>query len=1061
MDDVQKWLSELRLDHLVDIFAKNQIDFDSLRLLSEEDLQDMRIPLGPRRKILAGIKLLNSEPDDVLPSPAIERRQLTILFCDLVGSTEYATQLDPEDFTRLTQTYLAACTRAVKSHNGIAANYIGDAFQALFGYPIAEEDDGERALRLAFDILRIVPQIKVPLGPPLRVRIGIASGLVVVGDFVGAPAGVSTVALGSIPNLAQRLQTLAEPQAILADQKTYEITAGAFEFTDLGLQSLKGFSSPVQIWRAEKAKILENRFAKKTRLTELVDRREEMTHVLGLWRDVISENRGQALLISGEPGIGKSRLVFEVQRQIPHCTVLTLQCSRAYSNTALFPFLGLLKRYAGIDADDAPDVSLNKLEAVLALSEVPITSSLPIFAELLSIEQARAPASDLTAVRQRDVSHRILIDWLHHISRISPVLLSIEDVHWIDPSSREVVAKLVGEAVSFPMLILITSRERSLGNSAEPETLWKIGLERLSNDDAAMLVRNVDEGNNLSDETSLSLLAKAEGVPLFVEELARAVLETASSTDAEPPDRRKSPLSVPSSLQSSLLSRLDKIGPAKAVAQIAAVVGREFDAKLVAHLCGIAPPLLDTTLGRLVESGLVVPQPSAGGHNYAFAHALLQESARNTLLRERCRELHGQVAEAIEQIRPKLAAEHPEILAQHFAEAELFERAADCWLAAGLNVGKTWAKVEAANMFANGLECLAKLPESPERDRKELRLELERGDVLYATFGYVTAGGSAAYRNVLRLSEKLKDSEAPIRALDGIFGTAFNSARFADALWASDQLIDIGRNRGSLRAAVLGMQFKGMSLFAQGHFTQARGYLEAALRHIGHADEIGSDFPSMAMLYLAWTLQLIGLDQPAIELYREAEADARRHSAYRLAACLGDGCILHAFRDDTGPLRSMIDELSVLAEENGFRMWQNMASFFHGWLMVRVDNDPSGLEKMRHTCDNLGEQEIDKSCYLGLLGDCYLQSGNFDACLATLNQALELVASTGENYFTAELLRLKGEALSRLDSGDGEAERCLYSALEFARRQQARKWEMKVAESLNRIEGLKAHKPGA
>jgi class 3 adenylate cyclase/tetratricopeptide (TPR) repeat protein len=1059
MDDVRKWLSELRLDHLVGIFAKNQIDFDSLRLLSEEDLQEMRIPLGPRRKILAGIKLLNSEHGHALSSPAVERRQLTILFCDLVGSTEYATQLDPEDFTQLTQTYLAACTRAVKSHNGIAANYIGDAFQALFGYPIAEEDDGERALRLGFDILRIVPQIEVPRGSPLRVRIGIASGLVVVGDFVGAPAGVSTVALGSIPNLAQRLQALAEPQTILTDRKTYETAAGAFEFTDLGLQSLKGFSSPLQIWRADKAKNLENRFAKRTRLTELVDRQEEMTRVLGLWREVISENRGQALLISGEPGIGKSRLVFEVQRQIPQCTVLTLQCSSAYSNSALFPFLSLLKRYAGIDADDAPGVSLDKLEAVLALSEVPISRSLPIFADLLSMEQTRYPATDLTAVRQRDISHRILIDWLHHVSRISPVLLSIEDEHWIDPSSREVVGMLVGEAVSFPMLILITSRERSLSNGAEPETLSKIGLERLTRDEAEMLVRYIDEGKSLSDETSLSLLAKAEGVPLFVEELTRAVLAT--DPDGELPDPRISTLAVPSSLQSSLLSRLDKIGPAKAVAQIAAVVGREFDAKLVAHLCGVAPLALDPTLRRLVESDIVIRQPAAGGQNYAFAHALLQESARNTLLRERRRELHGQVAEAIEQVHPKLAAEHPEVLAQHFAEAGLLERAADCWLAAGLNVGKTWAKVEAANMFKNGLECLAKLPASAERDRKELRLELERGDVLYATFGYVTAGGGAAYRNVLRLSEKLGDTQAPIRALDGIFGTAFNSARFADALWASDQLIDIGTDRDSLRAAVLGMQFKGMTLFAQGHFRQAREYLEAALRHVGDADEIGSDFPSMAMSYLAWTLQLIGLDQEAIELYRDAETDARRHSAYRLAAYLGNGCILHAFREDIDPLRRMVDELSVLAEENGFRMWQNMASFFHGWLMVRLDNNLSGLAKMRHTCDNLGEQETDKSCYLGLLADCYLQSGDLDACFATLNQALELVANTGENYFTAELLRLKGEALSRANSAQGEAESCLSKAIEFARRQEARTWEMKAVESLHRIQGSKTQKPSA
>ncbi|MDE1991233.1 MAG: AAA family ATPase, partial [Rhizobiaceae bacterium] len=613
MDDVRKWLGELRLDHLANVFARNQIDFDSLRLLTEEDLQDMQIALGPRRKILAGIDLLNSEDSHALPSQTVERRPLTILFCDLVGSTEYATRLDPEDFTRLTQTYLKACTRAVRSHNGITANYIGDAFQALFGFPIAEEDDAERALRLGFDILRIVPEIEVPDALPLRVRIGIASGLVVVGEFVGAPAGVSTVALGSIPNLAQRLQTLAEPQTILTDQKTYETAAGAFEFADFGQRSLKGFSAPVQVWRAEKAKIVENRFAKRMRLTELVDRKEEMARVMELWQEVISDRRGQSLLISGEPGIGKSRLAFEVQRRIPQCTALTLQCFSAYSNTALFPFLNLLKRYASISADEAQDTSLDKLEAVLALSEVPIPSSLPLFADLLSIEQARYPDSDLSATRQRDISHRILIDWLHHVSRISPVLLLIEDEQWIDPSSREVLQMLVEEAVSFPMLILITSRERMLSNGVELQAMAKIGLERLSRDDAHLLVRNLDRGQSLSDATNLSLLSKAEGVPLFVEELVRAVLETEQSIGQDAAASQRPVIAVPSSIQSSLLSRLDKIGPAKTVAQIAAVVGREFDAKLLAHLCSLTPSTLDPALQRLVESGLVAPQASPGG----------------------------------------------------------------------------------------------------------------------------------------------------------------------------------------------------------------------------------------------------------------------------------------------------------------------------------------------------------------------------------------------------------------------------------------------------------------
>ncbi|CAN7611319.1 ATP-binding protein [Pararhizobium sp. LjRoot238] len=1050
MEDVRKWLGQLRLDHLADTFAECQIDFDSLRLLSDQDLREMRIPLGPRRKILAGIELLKEDDGSRLPPTTVERRQLTILFCDLVGSTEYAVRMDPEDFSKLTRTYLARCSSAVKSHNGIATNYIGDALQALFGYPIAEEDDAERALELAFDILNLVPRIPVPDGPPLQVRIGVASGLVVVGDFLGAPAGVSTVALGSIPNLAQRLQTLADPQTILTDQKTYETASGAFVFTDLGPQSLKGFSDQVRVWRVEKPRVLENRFAKRTRLTELVGRRREMTRLLELWHRMAADHRGETALISGEPGIGKSRLIFEVQRRIPRCTYLTLQCSSAYSNTALFPFLTLLKRYAGMHANDPAKVSLEKLEGVLALSDVALSDSMPIFAGLLSIDQTRYLASELTSTQQRDVSHRILIDWLHSVSRISPVLLSIEDEQWIDPSSGAVLETLIGEATSFPMLILITTREKSLRTHPEPGNLHDIRLERLNDAEAQTLVTSIAKGKNLPDETSISVLSRAEGVPLYVEELARAALETGLSFDRVEPGSKRPAVGVPSSLQSSLLSRLDKLGSGKTIAQIASVIGREFDLNLLAHLCDLSATALNSTLRHLTSSGLISPQLATSGQYYTFTHALLQEAAHDTLLHERCRELHKKVAEALERIHPKLAAEHPEVLAQHFAEAELFEQAADSWLTAGLNMGKTWAKVEAANMFANGLACLAKLPASVERDRKELRLELERGDVLYATFG-VTPEGRAAYRSVMRLSKKLQNSDAPIRALDGLFGTAFNSAHFADAVWASDQLLDIGKNRNNLKALVLGLQFKGMSLFAQGHIREAREHLEKSLQYEARAAEIGSDFPSMAMLYLSWTLQLAGSDEAALQLYRAAEINARQHSAYRLAACLGNGCILMALRNDISPLREMIGELIPLAQENGFRMWLNIASFFQGLIMARTDGDLRGLEKMRKTCDNLGEQEIDKSCYLGLLADCYLETGDIENADSTLNQALDLVSHTGEHYFTAELLRLKAEVQLRTDPAAAGIEGSFQEAIAFARNQGAANWERKTLESLAKL----------
>ncbi|OWK24954.1 hypothetical protein AJ87_15845 [Rhizobium yanglingense] len=322
--------------------------------MSDDDLKELGIPLGPRRKILSAIAQLDDghEPRR-RPMVPVERRPLTILFCDLVGSTEYAARLDPEDFSKLTQTYLNRCAALVDAHGGFTANYIGDALQALFGYPTAEEDDAERAIRLGFSLIQAMPQIETPDGSRLQIRIGIASGLVVVGDFAGAPAGVSTVAFGPVPNLAQRLQTLAAAQTILADQKTRDAANGAFDFVDLGAKSLKGFGDPVRIWRVDKARTLENRFAKRTHLTKLVGRRAELDRLRELADGIVAEKSGRAILISGEAGIGKSRLIFEARSRAPHFTALTLQCAPAYSNSALYPFLDLLKRHAGIN-DAAP-----------------------------------------------------------------------------------------------------------------------------------------------------------------------------------------------------------------------------------------------------------------------------------------------------------------------------------------------------------------------------------------------------------------------------------------------------------------------------------------------------------------------------------------------------------------------------------------------------------------------------------------------------------------------------------------------------------------------------------
>jgi tetratricopeptide (TPR) repeat protein len=822
---------------------------------------------------------------------------------------------------------------------------------------------------------------------------------------------------------------------------------GAFEFTDVGLHTLKGFAEPVQAWRVEQSRLLESRFAKKTRLFKLVGRLLQLQSIIGLWDDVV-QGRGRIVVLSGEAGIGKSRLAFEVRQQIPQCTHLALQCSANFSNSALFPFLTLLKHYLGIRAEDPARIKLDKLEAILATSEAPREMSLPIFARLLSIDQTELSPSELSSSRQQGICRRVLLDWLYHICAMNPVLISFEDVQWIDPSSRNILEALIEEAPSHRMLMLITSRTSVSIPEASTEHVLEIPLARLSRREAETLVDNATTGADLSAELREYVLNKGEGVPLFIEELTRAAIETGLPAEHWEQEARTPVAGVPRLLRSSLVSRLDKLGSAKAIAQIAAVIGREFDLKLLSHLCGLTSSALEAAMERLTDSGLVAPQLSSDRLRYAFTHSLLQEAARSTLLRERRQELHGVVAQALETLDPKTAAEHPELLAQHFAEAGMFGRAADCWLAAGLNVAKTWAKVEAANMFAMGLVCLERLPPSRERSEKAERLELERGDVLYATFGYVTPEGSAAYRNAMRLSQELGDAEALIRALDGLFGTAFNSARFLDAEWASDQLIEIGRKGESLKALVLGLQFKGMSLFCGGSFRRARNYLERSLEHEAKADLVGSDFPSMAMLYLSWTFHILGYTQRARELYGRAELITRQQSAYRRAACLGNGCVLLALQGDADKIGELTAELLPLAKANGLNLWLNMASFFFGWVMVNSSHDLSGLERMQKVCDDLGEQEIDKSCYLALLADSYLQANQLERATATVEEGLEHVRTTGERYLAAELVRLRGEVELRLKDDPEHAEALFREAIAVSRKQAARTWEIKATRSL-------------
>jgi predicted ATPase/class 3 adenylate cyclase len=1055
MDDIAPWLMALGLEQYIEIFRKHEIDLQSVTLLSDRDLQEMGVTLGPRKKILAAIASL--PPARIsgavqTDTPAAERRHLTILFCDMVASTEYADRLDPEDFRRLVERFLQTCDVAVQRHKGSVASYIGDAVEAYFGYPVADEDDAERALLTGLEILETVAAITDAQGQPLRVRLGVASGQVVVGNLLGTRAGISIVAFGHVAHLASRLQVLAQPNTILADEATFQAANGVIEFTDFGQHALKGFSDPIQVWQARGARSLPSRFARRTRLTKLCGRDLEVRRLMESWEKVSMKRGGQAVVISGEAGIGKSRLLHELQHGLQPLTRLIVQCSPAFENSTLYPFLTELKRRAGIEDADTAENKLRKLRTALLVSKIPIGTTLPIFANLLSIQPAEPDSvSDISSERHRTITKQVFRDWIGDLARASPLLMLFEDEQWADITSRELLDELVENLPSIPALILVSTRSELGIAQRASEDLLQLKLDPLKPEDAKALIRDISPAGPPSEEVIAFVLERAEGVPLYIEELARSALEIGLPVDPSLPKRRSKDGDIPSSLQSSLLARLDRLGPAKEIAQIAATIGREFNLDLLQEASGLPESAVQVGLTNLVRSGLIVPKGETKGSEFSFKHALLQQAAQRTILRERRQQLHALIGRTMEIRDPNASSAYPELLAQHFADAGLLDRAADYWLLAGLKAGKTWAKVEAAQMFGKGIDAARMLPDSPERGRRILRLELERGDVLYAAFGHVTNEGIAAYHRSIRLSEELGDPESSVRALDGLFGTHFNSAQYSDATDVSDRLIDIGEGRTNLKALVLGLQFKGMSLFCRGQLTSARCYLERALSYRAKADEVGSDFPSMAMIYLSWTMQILGNHEKALEYFREAEAIVRRQSAYRLAACLGDGCILFAFREDSATVAQLTEELLPLARENGFNLWTNMAQIFRGWAMADIDGSRDAAASMHDAVKALEDQEVDKSCYLGLLGKTYLRTGQLERAAEAASQGLNQANKKGEHYYTAELLRLRGEVELCRGIGADVVEASFREAIAFAQGQAAKSWELKATESLTRL----------
>jgi class 3 adenylate cyclase len=622
MQQIADWLKKLGMSDYVERFVENRIDLSILPDLTDQDLEKLGVLLGDRRKMLRAIRNLGNAEISVASSPTAvatkptrqgdaERRQLTVMFADLVGSTALSTKLDPEDMRLVIGAYHQCVAETVARFGGFIAKYMGDGVLAYFGYPHAHEDDAERAVRAGLALIEAVGKLRAQ--EPLQARIGVATGLVVVGDLVGSGEAEERGVVGETPNLAARLQGRAEPNMVVIADGTRKLLGKLFELQDLGPQELKGIAGPAQAWAVLRASSVESRFEalRATGLTALVGREEEFELLLRRWARA-KTGEGQLVLLSGEAGIGKSRLTAALLERLagePH-TRLRYFCSPQHTDSALYPIIGQMERAAGLTHADKAKAKLDKLDAVLAQTSTSIRDA-ALFAEMLSLaNDRRYPALDLTPQQRRQSTLETLISQLEVPARQSPLLMVFEDAHWTDPSSFEVIGRVVDRIATLRVLLVVTFRQEFDPPWIGQPHVTSMTINRLTQRDVGIMIDRVIGNKLLLASMRQDIIERTDGIPLFVEEMTKAVLEADSEGAAQRTVvAMPSPaVAVPASLYASLMARLDRLGPAKEVAQIGAVIGREFSHALLAALWSKLEAELQSALDRLVEAGLLFRQ---------------------------------------------------------------------------------------------------------------------------------------------------------------------------------------------------------------------------------------------------------------------------------------------------------------------------------------------------------------------------------------------------------------------------------------------------------------------
>jgi class 3 adenylate cyclase len=819
--NMAEWLRGLGLEQYASAFRANDIDGEVLPRLTAEDLRELGVTsIGHRRRLLDAIASLGAAetPPAPIPAPGAERRQLTVMFCDLVGSTALSVRLDPEDLREVIGAYHRCVADNVARSAGFVAKYMGDGVLIYFGYPEAHEDDAERAVRTGLAVIEAVGR----LAPEqLRVRLGLASGLVVVGDLIWAGAAQERGVVGETPNLAARLQALAAPGALAIAEGTRRQIGGLFKLEDLGTQSFAGFTEPQHAGRVVGESGVVSRFeALRSETTPLIGRDEELDLLLRRWRQA-KAGEGRVVLVSGEPGIGKSRLSATLSQAIasePHMR-LRYFCSPHHQDSALYPTIVQLERAAGFAHDDTAEEKLGKLRALL-IPGARGNDDIELLAELLSLPNTAAELN-LSPQRKRETLFEALLHQLAALTRTRPALIVFEDAHWIDPTSHELLDLTIDRAARLSVLVVVTFRpEFQHGWGGQPHVTM-LALNRLSGREGAALVERLAGNAGLSRETIDEIVQRADGVPLFVEELTKAVLESGDRTAALG-GSPSAALSIPVTLHASLIARLDRLGPtAREVAQIGAVIGRKFGYEVIGHVAQLPTAELRAGLDRLIEAGLLFCRGVAPQSSYLFKHALVQEAAYVTLLRARRQQLHTRVARVLERHFADLTERQPEMLAWHYTEAGLVEPAIEFWRRAGAHSASLSAHREASGHFTRALGLLDKLPACEPRDRHELELTLALTVPLIAIHGFGSSQLECRAMRAMELADQLTDAPGRFAAHRVVWNSCLLRQPVPRTVTLARDLMDLAQDAGDRKQLAVAHRALGISLYIAGNLDEA------------------------------------------------------------------------------------------------------------------------------------------------------------------------------------------------------------------------------------------------